>query len=150
MRAEMADSTISELLSHLCHELELESSDPDCLKSTKVGLIIDMIQVQTDAIEGVIFDTREYLASVLPVIFAIGSVEGFGTIFRNSFKLPENLKRSGFDAAYIDQARRKKEQEKNQTTDNPDKDMLADSSEESEGKLYQLYSDELRRKGGLR
>jgi|GEM_PF-3217399 len=157
LRAELVDNTISSLI----HELraELEQGDPEALNQTKVGVIIDMIEEQTDPIEGLIYEIREFLAAALPVIIAIGASEGFGTIIKNSRKVPESLKNTGFDAAFITKMRQKKERAR---IFYPDPDPVLDEDDPSEierqldelernqeKKIIEIYNDKFRKENGI-
>ena len=157
LRAELVDNTISSLI----HELraELEQGDPEALKQTKVGILIDMIEEQTDPIEGLIYEIREFLAAALPVIIAIGASEGFGTIIKNSRKLPESLKNTGFDAGFIQKMKQKKERTR---IFDPDQDPVLDEDDPSEierqldelervqeKKIIEIYNDKFRKENGI-
>ena len=159
IRAELVDNTISSLI----HELraELEQGDPEALKQTKVGILIDMIEEQTDPIEGLIYEIREFLAAALPVIIAIGASEGFGTIIKNSRKLPESLKNTGFDAGFIQKMRHKKESTRIfadpdldpvvHLKDDPDdiEKQLDELERVQEKKIIEIYNDKFRKENGI-
>lgn len=155
IRAELVDNTISSLI----HELrkELEEGDSEALKQTKVGILIDMIEEQTDPLEGLIYELREFLSSALPVILAIGASEGFGTIIKNSRKLPESLKNTGFDAAFITKMKQKKERAR---IFYPDQDPVLDEDDpseierqldeiEKEKNIIEIYNEKFRHENGL-
>lgn len=154
LRAELVDNTISSLI----HELraELEQGDPEALNQTKVGVIIDMIEEQTDPIEGFIYELREFLASALPVIIAIGAAEGFGTLIKNSYNLPPALKNTGFDAAFIKKMRHKKESTRifadpDPEIEDPDPDEIEEQLDEieKEKKIIEIYNEKFRHENGL-
>ena len=103
-RLELAPLTLSSLVAELEEELKapLTSSELKDFENTKEGVIIDLLYTQLLALDGIMADCRDFINSSLPSILAILRSDGITKAVKNSMKrLPDKLRYSGFDAAYL-------------------------------------------------
>jgi len=101
IRQEAATLTLSALTARLRSLLEDKCTEQ--FDNTEEGILLEVLECQTTAIDHIIYDLRECISSSLPYVVAIARAEGLTKTIRNSLSLPPELKNTGYDTAYLSQ-----------------------------------------------